>query len=108
RASGTSVRRDGDGTAMARRVDSPAARVPGPEIRNHLTERAARLAEHFAGIPGSPWLRRTHVLEARLEPVQFARWEVREVWPSAEHGKRYYLDPDDTIREAVKDGDTWR
>lgn len=92
---------------MARRVEV-AAVAPGVAVRAALIDHAAVATDRWAALPGSPWLRTLSVLEDRAVPVLFHRWQIRDVWPDAEHGAAYYLDPDDTIREAVRDGDTWR
>jgi hypothetical protein len=98
---------DGIGS-MARRLAHVPVQEPGPAVRAHLIDRAHTVAERTGHLPGSPALHRLARLVDRADPVMFNRWEVRHVWPDAQHGTRYYLDPDDSIREAVKDGDTWR
>lgn len=99
---------DGIGRAMARRLAQATIREPGPAIRALLIDRAHVVAERTGHLPGSPALHHLARLVDRAGPVMFTRWEVRQVWPDAQHGARYYLDPDDSVREAVKDGDTWR
>lgn len=92
---------------MARRVAVVDAGPDGAAVREALADRAAAAAERWAGVPGSPWLRALAVLEDRSEPVMFRRWQVRSVWPNADHAVVYVLDPDDSIRESVKDGQSW-
>ena len=98
----------GIGRAMAKRLENPTVTLPGPAVRARLIDRAARTAERYGNLPAAPWLKHLERLESRTTPVLFRRWEVRGVWPEAAHDVMYYLEPDDTIREAVKDGDTWR
>lgn len=93
--------------AMAKRIPM-VTEPPGELIRHELLEHAARTAERVGDLPGSPWLRRVIQIEAAEDPVPFSRWQVRAVWPDAQHGTRYILNPDNSVREAVKDDDTWR
>ncbi len=47
-------------------------------------------------------------LRSREVPVSFKRWQVpTEVRDEFQPGDVYYLEPNDTIRRAVRDGDTW-